>query len=306
MCAWSQIKYIHCLWQHRYVLFSTMRWCIFHQRVVFDHQRTCRYPNFEQYYTNARCVIRLSDCWMAWGNQLCSRPHSEGVCFTSTVMIQIYLWASLKSDFEVMSWLMLDNRSSKAWWSHQLEMEDHFLSGLTFIKYVKRHYVIGNIFLKSDLIGWHWEYHVTIPRSDSLVVQSHLKMYSRQYVHCQYQSFGIFFVDRMALFGSSEFPQHSKRWFAVPCTKRITRHCLAKLRNVSFACDSWTTRIYLSSILNSMLGNDILGPDSITICHLTSIRNPVVEINRPYDRLISTVVFPIPVRHHYIESGPRH
>ena len=49
-----------------------------------------------------------------------------------------------------------------------------------------------------------------------------------------------------------------------------------------------------------------LGPDSINRSHLTSIRNPIVEIRRSYDRLISTMGFPLPVRWHlYIESGPR-
>ena len=38
---------------------------------------------------------------------------------------------------------------------------------------------------------------------------------------------------------------------------------------------------------------------------LVSIGNPIVEIRRSYDRLISTMGFPIPVRRHlYIESGP--
>ena len=47
-----------------------------------------------------------------------------------------------------------------------------------------------------------------------------------------------------------------------------------------------------------------LGPDSISRCHLTSIGNPIVEIRRSYDRLISTMGFPILVRRHlYIESG---
>ena len=50
---------------------------------------------------------------------------------------------------------------------------------------------------------------------------------------------------------------------------------------------------------------DVLGPDSIYRWHLTSIGNPIVEIRRSYDRLISTMGFPIPVRRHlYIESGP--
>ena len=48
------------------------------------------------------------------------------------------------------------------------------------------------------------------------------------------------------------------------------------------------------------------GPDSIWIWHLTSIGNHIVEIRRSYDRLISTMGFPILVRWHlYIESGPR-
>ena len=49
-----------------------------------------------------------------------------------------------------------------------------------------------------------------------------------------------------------------------------------------------------------------LGAESIKRCHLTSIGNPIVEIRRSYDRLISTMGFPILVRRHlYIESGPR-
>ena len=48
------------------------------------------------------------------------------------------------------------------------------------------------------------------------------------------------------------------------------------------------------------------GPDSIQRCHLTSIGNPIVEIRRSYNRLISTMGSPILVRRHlYIESGPR-
>ena len=48
-----------------------------------------------------------------------------------------------------------------------------------------------------------------------------------------------------------------------------------------------------------------LGPDSIYRWHLTSIGNPIVEIRRSYDRLISTMGFPMLVRRHlYIESGP--
>ena len=49
------------------------------------------------------------------------------------------------------------------------------------------------------------------------------------------------------------------------------------------------------------------GPQfNIKIWHLTSIGNPIVEIRRPYDRLISKMGFPILARWHlYIESGPR-
>ena len=49
----------------------------------------------------------------------------------------------------------------------------------------------------------------------------------------------------------------------------------------------------------------ILGSDSIKIWNLTSIGNTIVEIRRSYNRLISTMGFPILVRWHlYIESGP--
>ena len=48
------------------------------------------------------------------------------------------------------------------------------------------------------------------------------------------------------------------------------------------------------------------GVESISRCHLTGIGNPIVEIRRSYDRLISTMGFPILVRwHSYIEPGPR-
>ena len=57
---------------------------------------------------------------------------------------------------------------------------------------------------------------------------------------------------------------------------------------------------------HSLYWNGALGPDSIWRWHLTSIGNPIVEIRRSYDRLISTMGFPILVRCHlYIESGPR-
>ena len=48
-----------------------------------------------------------------------------------------------------------------------------------------------------------------------------------------------------------------------------------------------------------------LGPDSIQRYHLTNMGNPIVEIRRYYDRLISTMGFPILVRIRlYIESVP--
>ena len=47
------------------------------------------------------------------------------------------------------------------------------------------------------------------------------------------------------------------------------------------------------------------GADSIKRYHLTSIGNPIVEIRRSYEHLISTMRFPILLRQHiYIESGP--
>ena len=48
-----------------------------------------------------------------------------------------------------------------------------------------------------------------------------------------------------------------------------------------------------------------LEADSIQRCHLTRIGNPIVEIRRSNDRLISTNGFPTLVRWYlYIESGP--
>ena len=50
---------------------------------------------------------------------------------------------------------------------------------------------------------------------------------------------------------------------------------------------------------------NIQGAESIWRCHFTSKRNPIVEIRRSYDHLISTMGFPILVRWHlYIESWP--
>ena len=47
-----------------------------------------------------------------------------------------------------------------------------------------------------------------------------------------------------------------------------------------------------------------LGHDLILKYRLTSIGNPIVDIRRSYDRLISTMLFPLVVKHLYIESGP--
>ena len=44
---------------------------------------------------------------------------------------------------------------------------------------------------------------------------------------------------------------------------------------------------------------------SVQRWHLTSIGNPIVEIRRSYDRLISTMGFSTLIRHFCIESGPR-
>ena len=64
-------------------------------------------------------------------------------------------------------------------------------------------------------------------------------------------------------------------------------------------------RLILLANSQSLYLGPRLGPDSIKRCHLTSIGNPIVEIRRSYDRLISTMGFPILVRWHlYIESGP--
>ena len=88
-------------------------------------------------------------------------------------------------------------------------------------------------------------------------------------------------------------------------------------RNIGLSCEVDDTRLspfYHDHDRAAMIGNIgkewsaqcNLGADSIKIYHLTSIGNPIVEIRRSYDRLISTMGFPILVRWHlYIESGPR-
>ena len=51
--------------------------------------------------------------------------------------------------------------------------------------------------------------------------------------------------------------------------------------------------------------DDGLSPDSILICRITRIGNPILEIRRSHDRLIFTMGFLILVRrNHYIESRP--
>ena len=51
--------------------------------------------------------------------------------------------------------------------------------------------------------------------------------------------------------------------------------------------------------------NSVQIPGSISRRYLTIIGNPIVEIRRSYDRLFSTMGFPILVRWYlYIESGP--
>ena len=65
---------------------------------------------------------------------------------------------------------------------------------------------------------------------------------------------------------------------------------------------------YINNIIISTTlynGNSTPGPDSILRCRLTGIGNPIVEIRRSHDRLISTMGFPILERRHlFIESGP--
>ena len=74
-------------------------------------------------------------------------------------------------------------------------------------------------------------------------------------------------------------------------------------------CDNYYVWSIASMKYQYWFGTDVgssgLGPDSIWRWHLTSIGNSIVEIRRSYDRLISTMGFPILVRSHlYIESGP--
>ena len=89
---------------------------------------------------------------------------------------------------------------------------------------------------------------------------------------------------------------------------------IAYCRNMGLSCEVDDTRLspfYHDHDRAAMIGNIgkewsaqcNLGADSIKIYHLTSIGNPIVEIRRSYDRLISTMGFPILVRWHlYIEG----
>ena len=62
--------------------------------------------------------------------------------------------------------------------------------------------------------------------------------------------------------------------------------------------------MYETSPARIKVRKDVLGPDSISRCHLTSTGNPILEIRRFYDHLISKVGFSILVRRHlYIESA---
>ena len=80
----------------------------------------------------------------------------------------------------------------------------------------------------------------------------------------------------------------ASRWYSPLCMA----HCCSRYSSVI---------IYVSLARFSV----IQGADSIKRCHVTSIGNPIVEIRRSYDRLISTMGFPILVRWYIdIESGP--
>ena len=68
----------------------------------------------------------------------------------------------------------------------------------------------------------------------------------------------------------------------------------------------WCNADQFGSYLHDQHLKCYLGAESIWRCHVTSIGNPIVEMRRSYDGLISTMGFPILVRWHlYIESGPR-
>ena len=71
-------------------------------------------------------------------------------------------------------------------------------------------------------------------------------------------------------------------------------------QNYPFADGRWGMKCMYSFLTSSKTG-----AESIQICHLTSVGNPIMDIRRFYGRLISTMGFPILVRRDlYIESGP--
>ena len=86
----------------------------------------------------------------------------------------------------------------------------------------------------------------------------------------------------------------------VPCLVGKTNSPTQGIRRLWFRSTTWKT------LCLSPHHEGKQGPDSILRWHLTSIGNPIVEIRRSYDRIISTMGFPILIRCHlYIESGPR-
>ena len=90
--------------------------------------------------------------------------------------------------------------------------------------------------------------------------------------------------------------------FVRPLSFNPETHPCIKLLSPAKAFHSWNGKIMGELYVYIY---DAQGPDSVWRCHLTSIGNPIVEIRRSYDRLISTMGFPILVRQHlYIESGP--
>ena len=80
----------------------------------------------------------------------------------------------------------------------------------------------------------------------------------------------------------------------------INRFLLAFLFSISLHRRNWYLHFGHSVVVSLSFGLLLFFPI------LTSIGNSIVEIRRSYDRLISTMGFPILVRCHlYIESGPR-
>ena len=86
-------------------------------------------------------------------------------------------------------------------------------------------------------------------------------------------------------------------WFSWKLDGHISARFLSRVRKVELSSlQAVVTAIYLSPIQ---------GANSIKICRLCSIGNPIVEIRWSFDRLVSTMEIPISVRrHYYIESEP--